>query len=194
MRSLHAALSWSTNELSDIGILKPHHPQWEFSLQHWEYHSVVLVQHTKSQHCVNKYNVICYVVQSDYWVLVLFIMCHTIEQKRTHSWPHATLLAWKWVEAQNELKWTVVFPKPQAGSLKEERIKAVMRKIMEINILENNVSKMCYMNLLHLVLFSKICQVKVESAKNVISRSNRNLILLRKLQSVRLYKNYLMMF
>lgn len=47
-----------------------------------------------------------------------------------------------------------------------------MRKIMEINILENNVSKMCYMNLLHLVLFSKICQVKVESAKNVISRSN----------------------
>lgn len=47
-----------------------------------------------------------------------------------------------------------------------------MRKIMEINILENNVSKMCYMNLLHLVLFSKICQLKVESAKNVISRSN----------------------
>lgn len=60
----------------------------------------------------------------------------------------------------------------QTTSLKEERIKAVMRKIMEINILENNVSKMCYMNLLHLVLFSKICQVKVESAKNVISRSN----------------------
>lgn len=28
------------------------------------------------------------------------------------------------------------------------------------------------MNLLHLVLFSKICQAKVESAKFVISRSN----------------------